>query len=200
MKHAHQMVVNGHARLHVLSPSANQAGLRTSFEKARYQRFVIETGWECANSEHREHDEFDPNAPYIVLEKDGRVVAGCRLLLRRLIGKLPVEEYLSNHVVPDNGIEISRMLTLPEGRAHMNALYGFMLSWLVEMQIEFVYMTIRERYLRALERRGFRCFEALPVRSPLRKVGNNGQEDLFFPIRMPLGRVQEVFALLELAA
>lgn len=200
MKHTHQMV-DRHAHLHVLSPSANQEGLRTSFEKARYQRFVIETGWEHTNPEHREYDELDRSAPYIVLEKDGRVVAGCRLLLRRLIGKLPVEEYLANHVVvPQNGIEISRMLTLPEGRAHMNALYGFMLSWLVEMRIEFVYMTIRERYLRALERRGFRCFEALPVRSPLRKVGNNGQEDLFFPIRMPLGRVQEVFALLELAA
>jgi len=129
----------------------------------------------------------------LVAAKGEKVVAGCRLLERSVLGKLPVENYLTETVEP-GGVEISRMVAVDDGKIHMRMFYGVLLAEL-DRRATAIYMNIRESYLAKLRRHGFNCFQAPPGKR-MEENGHQGKE-YFSLIRLALGDIPRLLRLLN---
>lgn len=143
--------------LRVIDPALPiHAALATNFYRLRDQIFAEKYQWE--EPQGLERDRYDRAAKFIVVIRDGQVVAGCRIIHRSLLsGPLPMEETLDAAgrmaINPSTAVEISRMINSSGSRLIFDALHLKVRQYLKHGGLEAFASTRRDYLEQKLDRK-----------------------------------------------
>ena len=172
------------------------AALATSFYRLRDQIFAEKYQWE--EPQGLERDRYDRAAKFIVVIRDGQVVAGCRIIHRSLLNNpLPMEETLDEAgrmvINPSTAVEISRMINSSGNRLVFDALHLMVRQYLEQGGLEAFASTRRDYLEQKLDLKfGAEHFPRLSgsIKKRISKQGNGKDEKVkvyeFVPHRIVL--------------
>lgn len=177
-------------KLRVVDPALPAHALMAqSFYRLRDQIFAEKYEWE--EPKGLERDRYDRAAKFVVVIRDGQVVAGCRIIHRSLLsGPLPMEETLDATgrmmIHPDNAVEISRMINSSGSRLVFDALHLMVRQYLEQGGLEAFASTRRDYLEKKLDRKfGTEHFPRLSG-SIKQRIGKDGKSYEFVPHRIVL--------------
>ena len=160
-----------------------------SFYRLRDQIFAEKYQWE--EPQGLELDRYDRAAKFVVVIRDGQVVAGCRIIHRSLLNNpLPMEETLDEAgrmvINPSTAVEISRMINSSGSRLVFDALHLMVRQYLEQGGLEAFASTRRDYLEKKLDRKfGAEHFPRLSG-SIKQRIGKDGKSYEFVPHRIVL--------------
>ena len=160
-----------------------------SFYRLRDQIFAEKYQWE--EPQGLELDRYDRAANFVVVIRDGQVVAGCRIIHRSLLNNpLPMEETLDEAgrmvINPSTAVEISRMINSSGSRLVFDALHLMVRQYLEQGGLEAFASTRRDYLEKKLDRKfGAEHFPRLSG-SIKQRIGKDGKSYEFVPHRIVL--------------
>lgn len=131
--------------------------LRERFQRLRYQKFVLERGWEPKNEARLEIDKYDHYSDYLVCVKNNdEVVAGCRLVPN----EMPICKTIGQEKIHPNSMEISRMIS-DLSTFNKCLFYPLIYEYAIDKKIEYIYILVRFGFRKILEREATNVFQII---------------------------------------